>query len=70
MPRLSAARCMKRSSSKSTAAAASLPFRGGAGRNQYSARQPSRFTIQGSPNSAITRFHPGVNRSASGMVRA
>ena len=69
MPRLSAAKCMYRSSSGSTAAAASPPFRGGVGRNQYSARQPSRFTIQGRPSSAITASTPAAKRSASGMVR-
>ena len=40
--------------------------RGGRPRNQYSARQPRRLTIQGSCFSAITDSTPSVNRSARG----
>lgn len=47
MPLLSAARCMNLSRSASIAAAASEPFLGAAGLNQYSTRQPRRLTIQG-----------------------
>ena len=47
-PRLSAQRCMNESSSASTAAAAAAPSRG-AGQNQYSARQPSCWTVHGTP---------------------
>ena len=50
-------RCMKPSSSSSTAAAAAAPSRGG-GQNQYSARQPRRWTCQGSSCRSITAGRP------------
>jgi hypothetical protein len=68
MPRFSAARCMNASRSGSTAAAASPPQRGAAGRNQYSTRQPRRLTIQGSRWRAMTAATPASKRWASAMV--
>src|SRR5579862_3261930 len=54
---------MKRSSSKSMASCACLPFFG-SGPNRYSARHPSRVTCQGSSASAIALATPAVQRSA------
>src|SRR6202021_206957 len=61
---------MKRSSSKSMAAAASPPLRGGCGWNRYSARQPRRATCQGSAASAMALAAPSANFSASGIMWA
>src|ERR1700722_14628996 len=61
---------MKRSSSKSMAAAASPPLRGGCGWNRYSARQPRRATCQGSAASAMALATPSANCSASGIMCA
>ena len=52
-PRLTVQRWKNASSSSSTAAAASAPVRGG-GQNQYSARQPSRWTCHGRSCWAMT----------------
>ena len=68
-PRLRAHRCISRSSSSSAAAAAAAPSRGG-GQNQYSARQPRRWTFHGSPCRSMTACTPSVNRSASGIATA
>src|SRR5205807_2370505 len=61
---------MKRSSSKSMASWASVPFFGSLGPNRYSARQPRRVTCHGRPKSSMTFCTPAVQRSARGIMRS